>query len=318
MPQQKKRKRQNTGRFLNIVILLVVFLVVFEGKLLMNILKKESIQSQVKAQISELFAAVSLNETETETKPAKKEPSTEAPASETEAPRSSALVPKMDEPLDDSYFTDAVFIGDSRVEGLKNQSGITQGTFLTGVGMTASNIFDTPYISSPDGNITVYQAMYNTDYKKIYIMLGTNDLGEPDLDDFKEHYRIAIGELKKMAPNAILYIMGVAYVEESKVTTGDYVNNKNIKAVNEKILELCEENNYYYLDINEVLSDGNHSLIEGASSDGVHLYERYCILWLDYLKTHYISKPSSDTKAASSGIAGKTELNTDSQSNPVL
>ena len=44
-------------------------------------------------------------------------------------------IKKQATPVDDSYFSDAVFIGDSRVEGFHMQSGITQGTFLTGVGM---------------------------------------------------------------------------------------------------------------------------------------------------------------------------------------
>lgn len=298
MPNYKKRKRQNTGRFLNIVILIIVFLVIFEGKLLVNVFKKETFQAQITAQLGELFARTEP-ETETEEPPqteTQTEPQTEAP------PKSSAIVQAQSTPVDDSYFSDAVFIGDSRVEGFRNQSGITQGTFLTGVGMDTSSIFETPYIATESGMVTAFQAMYNTDYKKVYIMLGTNDLGEPDFNDFKEHYRVCLSELKKLAPDAIFYVMSVAYVEEDKLAGseyGSYVNNANIKEVNEKILELCEENGYYYVDINEVLSNGNDALIKDASSDGIHMYENYCKLWLNYLKNHYITadQPSSESES---------------------
>ena len=289
MPKKKKRRRQDPGRFLSMVILIIAVLVIFEGKLLINIFKRETIQSQVNAQLNELFAEVeSETEEQTET-PRQTEPQTEPQV--TAAARSDAIVPEQATPVDDSYFSDAVFIGDSRVEGFRNQSGITQGTFLTGVGMETVGIFEKPYISTPNGMVTVYQAMSGTDYGKVYIMLGTNDLGEPDFNDFKEHYRTCLAEVKKEAPDAVIYVMSVAYVEEAKALAnqyGSYVNNKNIDAVNEKILELCEEEGYYYLDINEVLSDGNGSLIQDATSDGIHLYDTYCKIWLDYLKTHYI------------------------------
>lgn len=308
MPKKKKRRRQEPGRFLSMIILVITVLVIFEGKLLVNIFKKETIQGQVSAQLSELFAD---GETESETQteqPKQTEPQTESQVKA--STKSSAIVPEQATPVDDSYFSDAVFIGDSRVEGFRNQSGITQGTFLTGVGMETVSIFEKPYISTSTGMVTVYQAMSGTDYGKIYIMLGTNDLGEPDFNDFKTHYRTCLAELKKIAPDAIIYVMGVAYVEEEKAVAnqyGTYVNNSNIDAVNEKILELCEEEGYYYLDINEALSDGNGALTEDATSDGIHLYDTYCKIWLDYLKTHYVSADS---------ITSTSESESESESQP--
>lgn len=297
MPKKKKRRRRDPSRFLSMVILIIAVLVIFEGKLLINIFSRETIQSQLNTQLEELFA-----EGETETQEETEEPrqtETQTEPQATVAVKSSAIVPEQSTPVDDSYFSDAVFIGDSRVEGFRNQSGITQGTFLTGVGMETVSVLEKPYISTPNGMVTVPEAMSGTDYGKIYIMLGTNDLGEPDFNDFKDHYRTCLTELKKLAPNAIIYVMSVAYVEEEKALAnqyGSYVNNENIDAVNEKILELCEEEGYHYLDINEALSDGNGSLITDATSDGIHLYDTYCKIWLDYLKTHYVTEEESQTQ----------------------
>ena len=314
MPHQRKRKRQNPGRFLNMLILIFIVLIVFEGNLLINIFQKDGLKSQINSQIDELLADSRSKEKETETTvqtetPAMTEPQTEP------VPVNSAIVPEQPVPVDDSYFSDAVFIGDSRMEGFRNQSGITQGTFLTGVGMDVSNIFETPYINPYNEQITVFQALYNTNYKKVYVMLGTNNLGEPDFDDFKDKYRVCLGEIRKMLPDAIIYVISVAYVEESKVEDTTYVNNQNIDTVNDKILELCEDTRYYFVNINEVLSDGNHSLVEGATSDGVHMYETYCKIWLDYLKNHYFSEEDIQRmKQPSSEPA--TENQTDSSSEP--
>ena len=295
MSQQKKRRRQRPGRFLNILILIIAILLVFEGNLLISIFKKESLQKQVTAQVAELLAT-ETTATEATAPPAvteQTEPATTVATEQSEVSlRSPAIVPTQNSPIDDSYFSDAVFIGDSRVEGFKNQSGITQGKFLTGVGMDVNNIFKTQFITLYQEQITVFQALYNTDYKKVYLMIGTNDLGTPDFNEFKESYRVLLAEVKKQAPNAIIYVMEIPYVEASKITdseTQKYVTNGNIDEANQKILELCEENSYYYINENEVLSNGNHSLKEGATSDGIHMYDTYCKLWLDYLKNHYIS-----------------------------
>ncbi len=313
MLHQKKRKRQQPGRFLNILILIVTVLIVFEGKLLINIFQKDSLATQVSSQIDELFA----NDSSTEPESSSELPITPTLNIETEpvltdpdssSPSSPAIVAKQDVALTDSYFSDAVFIGDSRMEGFRNQSGITQGMFLTGIGMNSINIFTDPYITLYNEKVTVFQALYKTDYKKVYVMIGTNDLGEPDFNDFKDHYRSVLAELKKQAPNALIYVISVAYVEEAKVTTGAYVNNANIDTVNEKILELCEENGYYYLNINEVLSDGNHSLKEGATSDGIHMYDTYCKIWLDYLREHYVKEDPSAEISSEAETSASSEL----------
>lgn len=310
MPHQKKRKRQNPGRFLNMLILIFIILVVFEGRLLINIFQKESLPSLVDSQINELLTdtRAKVPETENTLETTAPVPMTETQASD--VPTNPSIVPEQSTPVDDTYFADAVFIGDSRMEGFRNQSGITQGQFLTGIGMNVNNIFTQKYIHLYNEQITVYQALINTQYKKVYIMLGTNDLGEPDFDAFKENYRLCLSEIKKLLPqDTLIYVINVAYVEEAKIEDTSYVNNQNIEIVNQKILELCEEEGYYYLNVNEVLSDGNHSLIEGATSDGVHMYDTYCKIWLDYLRTHYVSEtdPSAGEEESSSESETQTE-----------
>ena len=67
MPHQRKRKRQNPGRFLNMLILIFIVLIVFEGNLLINIFQKDGLKSQINSQIDELLADSRSKEKETET-----------------------------------------------------------------------------------------------------------------------------------------------------------------------------------------------------------------------------------------------------------
>ncbi len=200
---------------------------------------------------------------------------------------SDAVVPLQEEKVDDSYFSDAVFIGDSRMEGFRNASGITQGDFLTSIGMAISEISNAQ-VSTSEGNITVYQGLSGKQYSKIYLMLGANDLGYYTWDTFLDTVESVLDQMHRLQTDAIIYVCSVIYVEEDK-TESDYVNNTNVIKVNNYLLQACEDLSYcYYLNLNEIFTDGYQELIPGASADGVHLYAEYLEQMLDYLKSHYI------------------------------
>ena len=203
---------------------------------------------------------------------------------------STKVVPPRDTPVDDSYFNNAVFIGDSRMEGFRNSSGITQGTFLTGIGL-AVNDMDKQIISTAEGNISVYQGLSGHQYDKIYLMLGANDLGYYPWEDFLPQFKSVLQQFHELQPHAIVYVCSVIYVDESKIAPGfEYDNNENVRTINGYILEACEELWYsYYLNLNEIFSNGAGGLIYEASSDGIHLYAEYLEMMHDYLKAHYIT-----------------------------
>lgn len=214
---------------------------------------------------------------------------------ETEAERiseeidSPAVVGLCDTAVDDSFFANSVFIGDSRMMGFRNSSGITQGAFLTSVGLSTDAMSEAN-ISSSEGMISVYQGLSGEQYDKIYLMLGTNDLGYYPWDDFEPNFTNVIQQFHKLQPDATIYVCSVIYVDESKITTS-YDNNENVRKVNGYLLNVCEKLDYcYYLNLNEIFTNGYGSLLEEASSDGIHLYDSYCKQMLDYLKTHYVSE----------------------------
>ncbi len=329
--QKQKRKKRKDTLVLKLLIIVALVLVVFEGRLIVTMITHRSVMNG--SSVNDEADAV---ETESGTiedtvqEPSKdnvpavsgssgldlslaglpgmsvssgsSEPETEASRKPTVSnPDSQAIVREAVTAVDDSYFSDAAFIGDSRMQGFRNASGITQGQFFTSVGMSLSKMKSEAIIPTADGeNITVAAALSGGKYSKIYIMLGANDLGEYDWDSFRDGFISVTKRFTEIQPDAIMYICSCIYVEESKVTTGDYVNNENVDKINSILLEICENQGYYYLDLNEILSNGYGSLIEGASSDGVHIYENYCKQMLDYMKTHYVPVDSEDERESES------------------
>ena len=317
MAQKKKRptaRERRNGLIINVLTLIVLILLVFEGKSLISLFSSQTIQDRIRQEESEVFAGANLTEKQTE---AASEVSTEAVSagesenttentaeSVTEAPVTDRftglpdgsddymdiVVPAQASAVDDSYFEDAVFIGDSRMQGFRNLSGITKGSFVTAVGMELENFYTDSQIATAAGNVTVLDALKNINFSKIYMMLGTNELGAYDMNSVGESYRQVLADIKQLSSSAdpVVYVYSVIYVDESLVTTGDYVNNANVDAVNMEILKMCKEEGYHYINLNEVLSNGYHGLISGAAEDGIHLNTDYCKDWLEYTKTHYI------------------------------
>ena len=322
--KRRKRKRQNNMLVLKLLILVVIVLVLFEGKLVYTMFtqgtsstvtvssastdseKPQTLENESPSPSEETvmdsgnsvadapLAGLSIAASgASASNTSQAEPEQEDPYRISEKIDSPAVVKEQATAIDDSYFSDAIFIGDSRMEGFRNSSGITQGTFLTSVGLSSSGMSDAT-IASPEGNISVYQGLSGIQYNKIYLMLGTNDLGYYPWEDFLPNFEIVIEQFHKLQPDATIYICSVIYVEESKVSSS-YNNNENVRKINNYLLEICETYDYcYYLNLNEIFSNGYGSLIENASPDGVHLYEYYCKQMLDYLKTHYVDQPASE------------------------
>lgn len=321
----RKRKKKHDRLVLQLLVIVAVVLVVFEGKLVITMTTHRSAMQASSATVSNNSSAEANADSPESTQSASssttsvigssslestlaglpsniKVPGTAVSQSEparvptVSNPDSPAIVPEASVAVDNSYFSDAVFIGDSRMEGFRMASGITQGTFFTSIGMSLSSMRSEAIIQSGSESITVAAALSGGKYNKVYIMLGTNDLGEYDWSSFKEGFISVMTRFRELQPDAVFYICSVIYVEESKITDTTYINNTNVDKINSILLEICEEEDLHYLNLNEILSNGYGSLIEGASSDGVHMYETYCKQMLEYMKNHYIAVDNEDTE----------------------
>lgn len=194
--------------------------------------------------------------------------------------------------VSDDYFDDAVFIGDSRVVSLYEYSDWKEATYYCSSGMTLGGVFKDPTGRWKDGNwkVNIADALQQKQYKKVYIMLGINDMGVGDLDYFMNHYTDMVNQIHEWQPDAIIYIMSIMNVSAERNAQGDYINNEAIRVRNERLKELDNGRDTFYLDINSAVCDENGCLNAEYTFDGVHLYAQYVPLWTDYLKTHAIVK----------------------------
>lgn len=181
---------------------------------------------------------------------------------------------------DESYFDDAVFIGNSRTEGLRLYGGLDNAKFLAHTGLMVDTVFTSKYF---DGEKTAMQALPEMNFSKVYLMLGINELGWSYPQIFKKDYGLIIDEIKKINPDAIIFIQSILPVTMEKSATDAIYNMDKINNFNSLLVELSEEKNVIYLDVSEEVSDENGFLPSDGTSDGIHFNADYCKKWVNYL-----------------------------------
>jgi lysophospholipase L1-like esterase len=188
----------------------------------------------------------------------------------------------------DDYFSDALFIGASRTQGLLLYSNLGNASYYAAKGLTVEQVFKKPVVDFEGGKLTVSDALGRRAFGKVYLMFGLNELGWNSADKFIETYGRVLDRVRETQPDAVIYVQAVMPVSARKSERDAVHNNPNIKRFNERILRLAEEKNAIYLDVGESVADQSGVLPEEASSDGIHLNRKYCVKWEEYLRSHEI------------------------------
>lgn len=199
----------------------------------------------------------------------------------------SSPVPASD-PVENSYFDDAVFIGDSRTEGLILNCGLVNTTSYAYKGLMVDTVFTKPVINKNGQKVSVMDALKSTSFSKVYIMLGVNETGWVYSQVFQSKYGEVIDGIREINPEAEIYIQELMPVSDRVSSTHSYITNAKINEYNALLRELAEDKQVYCIDTGRAVASADGSLPDEAAHDGIHLVKAYCEKWLDYLKTHTV------------------------------
>lgn len=216
------------------------------------------------------------------------EPATEAtelPAEETETEKTYGFTT-----VTQDYFDDAVFIGDSRTVGLRDYSGWDNATYYASIGLTVYDMFTNPIVEEDGQSITVEEALTRHQFGKVYLMIGINEMGTGTVDSFMKAYEEAVAHLRELQPNAIIYVQGIMKVKQSRSDRDPIFNNPAIQERNDRIAMLANNQDIFYIDVNEVVTDETGNLNPEYTYDETHLLGKYYSIWTDFLLEHGIVK----------------------------
>lgn len=197
--------------------------------------------------------------------------------------------------VDMSYFSDALFIGDSRTEGLQLYSGIQGATFFCYKGITIFDVMKDNPKKLIDLNGTYYSIVdalthESGKFGKVYISLGINELGYYDNQGFHDKFAALIDHIRATQPNAIIYLQNQVPVNPTLCAKNwpSYVNNEKVAVYNEIFTQLAAEKEVVLLDVATALSTPEGILAQENTVDGVHFTKSWYQEWLSYLMCHTV------------------------------
>lgn len=194
--------------------------------------------------------------------------------------------------VEDDYFADAVFIGDSRTVGLYEYGELQDiGTFYASTGLTVYKLFTDKIVEVPGQKkkITVEEALGERQFGKVYLMIGINEMGTGTAESFLKKYEECVAHIRELQPDAVIYLQSIMCVTAERSEQGDYITNEGIDIRNLGIEEMADNESIFYLDVNSAVRDETGAMSAGYTYDGVHLKAQYIALWKDYLKCHAVA-----------------------------
>ncbi len=208
---------------------------------------------------------------------------------------------------EDHWFDDAVFVGNSRTQGLLLYTGISAKSYAD-VGLTVETVFTSEGFADPDdpeNKVTAAEALKKGDYKKVYLMFGINELGWQNQDAFLHKYASLIDTIQQSHPDVQIYVQSILPVCESKITGRSYLTNARISSFNTRLQEMTRDKKVFYLDAASAVADESGALPADASTDGVHMQKAGCLVWEEYLLTHCVTS-GSVPKVGMTSVPGGT------------
>ena len=201
--------------------------------------------------------------------------------------------------VEESYFDKVLFVGDSRTEGLKMYGRLGSADYFANAGMSVFNLFDKVVADQNFTAQSLRQLLGSREYETIYLMLGINEVGYPH-SSLEKQYTSVVGQIRELAPNAVLVLQGNLGVTRSKAEKQAYFSPESVSALNGLIAALADGKTVFYLPPADIFSDEEGYLKSDVTGDGVHPYAAEYQNWAAWLKDHglvRVQEESTETEA---------------------
>ncbi len=187
-------------------------------------------------------------------------------------------------PADDySVFDHTAFIGNSRIDSLKDYGLLPKADYYSKVGLNIRNVYDEPVFHGK----TALQGLKTGSYDTVILVFGDNECAWPYTDVFIKEYSEFIDKVSAAQPHAKIYLQSVLPISKTASDSNkDEMNMQLIKAINVKIKKLAADKGVGYFGTPTGLTDAGGYLKADAASDGIHFGKKYCRLWIDYMKKY--------------------------------
>lgn len=227
--------------------------------------------------------AFAPEETEPSTEPSTSkstpEPSTEPPTSEPTEPPTTDPFANM---VDESWYDNVLFIGDSRTVGLRDYARTGNAEYFCSSNLSMFNFESATAKDTNFDSQTLAELLASKSYDKIFLNLGINEAGYP-VSSLMDSYSEMVDMIRQAQPNAKIILQGILNITKNYANDREYFSPESINGINDEIRALSNNRDIYYIDINAYFSDADGYLDPDLSVDGCHLTEEAYNEWMTYI-----------------------------------
>lgn len=189
----------------------------------------------------------------------------------------------------EGYFSDALFVGDSRTVGMAKYAPLEGAEYFATTGLAAHKVYTAENEVGSSRGLSFAQLLASRKFGKIYVMLGINEIGNNRTVTL-QNYQELLNKIRAAQPDAIIIIQANLHVAQSRSATDAVVNNVQINSFNEAISAFADGQTSFYLDVNPIFDDENGALRAECTHDGTHPLAKYYKDWDNFLMEHAIVK----------------------------
>ena len=203
----------------------------------------------------------------------------------------------------DSYFDDAVFIGDSLTEAFSNYvrnnrktipDFFGQARFMGTVAMSVKN-------ASADQNnlnisftyrgkkVSISEGIQAMGAKKAFILLGLNDIASRKWEDVEQYFITLIEVLQEKCPETEIVIQGVFPVPD-KFCRERGIRIERWNSFNEILKDICEEKGVEMYEFSQLFMDRQGYMKPAYANGEFHLSAKGNEVWLRAMRLYAAQK----------------------------
>lgn len=188
------------------------------------------------------------------------------------------------------FYDDAAIMGDSISYSLMVHHTRTKdfgdAVFLVRGSLGIHNTLNKQLSVSYQGQaMTPWDALAASGVKKVFIMMGMNDIGYYSIDDTMEKWVTFLGNIREKCPDLEIYIESMPPMWNDAQQT--LLNNDNIDAYNLRLQEFAAENDCHFVDIAPYFKNSENGMAARYCGDlYVHMNETGTAAWATVLKAY--------------------------------
>lgn len=218
----------------------------------------------------------------TETDPPTEPPTTQPKPTEPTYPKEEPNFNFPGDPVDSSWFDNVLFIGDSRVVGLRDYARSGNADYFCDVGMTVFSVNKAMLKDKNFNSTSLKQLLSTKQYDKIYIAFGLNEAGYP-FSSFKLAYQQFYAQVRAAQPNAVIILQSVMSVTQKQAAKADYFNPSYLQKMSNVMVDLANGTDTFYVDVNEYFADSRGYMFPSLTNDGCHPTGSCYRRWRDWI-----------------------------------